>query len=101
EAGNHVEQSRLAASGGAENGDELALGDAEADGLERQHAPLALHEFLRDVRDLDHAFSDHACASSVRQCSTARPAQTMIRSERNPSSPTENMVATQMSMRPT
>ncbi len=96
EPGDHVEQGRLAASGGAENCDELALGDAQADVLKREHTPLALRELLRDAFDLDHA-----CASSVRQCSTTRPAQTMIRSERKPSSPTENIVATQMSIRPT
>src|SRR5262249_18730286 len=96
EPGHHVEERGLAAAGWTQDGHELALGHAEADVVQRQHAPLAFRELLRHAVDLDHA-----CASRVRQRTTTRDSQTMTRSDRKPSSPTENMVATQMSMRPT
>src|SRR5262249_21048240 len=83
ESGHHVEERGLAAAGRTQDGDELALGHGEADVFQREHAPLAFRELLRYAIDLDHA-----CASSVRQRSTRRLAQTMTRSDRKPSRPT-------------
>jgi hypothetical protein len=40
QAGEDLEERGLAATGGAENGDELALGDTEINVLERDERPL-------------------------------------------------------------
>ncbi len=58
EPGDDPEQARLARARGAEEGDELAVADAQGDVVEREESP----EGLRDGPDLDaHGASSPAC----------------------------------------
>jgi len=53
EAADDAQQRRLAAAGGADEGDELVVGDVEADILERLDLVAALAEQLADLLDGD------------------------------------------------
>ena len=103
EPGHHVEERGFAAARRAEDGGEGVRADFEVDSLHGFDAPIPLDEFLPDVAQLNCRGlpAVHAPASRARQRSRMREAYTITRSEMNPRKPTETMVATQMSMRPT
>ena len=101
EAGHHVEQRGLAAPRGPQEGGELVAGHGDAHGLQRFDGASRLVERLRDVAQLDDGAIAHAWASSVRHLRTTRDRSWSARSETKPSTPTDSIVATQMSMRPT
>ena len=69
--------------------------------LQGFHAAPARVEDLPHIRELDDGPIAHAWASSVRHFKTTRESSCSARSERKPRRPTDSIVATQMSMRPT
>ncbi len=92
----------FAAARRAEDGGEGVRADFEVDSLHGFDASIPLDEFLPDAAQLERSLpAVHAPASRVRQRSRMREAYTITRSETKPRKPTETMVATQMSMRPT
>src|SRR5882672_682636 len=103
ESRHHVEERGFAAARWAEDGGEGVRADFEVDSLDGFDASIPLDEFLRDAAQLERRSlpAVHAPASRVRQRSRMREAYTITRSETKPRKPTETMVATQMSMRPT
>src|ERR1041384_130419 len=103
ESRHHVEERGFAAARRAEDGGEGVRGDIEVDSLHGFDASIPLDESLPDAAQLERRrlSAVHAPASRVRQRSRMREAYTITRSEMKPRRPTETMVATQMSMRPT
>src|SRR5205814_10405639 len=101
EAGHHVEQRGLAAARGSQDGGELVAGDGHAHALQGLDGAGGGVERLPHVAQLDDGTIAHAWASSVRHLRTTRERSWSARSETKPSRPTDSIVATQMSMRPT
>src|SRR5207245_11302615 len=103
ESRHHVEERGFAAARRAEDGGEGVRAEFEVDSLHGFDAPIPLDEFLPDAAQLERRrlAGVHPPASSVRQRSRMRAPYPISRPETKPRKPTETMVATQMSMRPT